>query len=194
MSFLALISKSLPTVIILAAGRSARFRAASGGQDKLHAPLGERSVREHTIAAVQASGLPFHVVEAAHTAHIDQPGMGDSIATGVRACAQAAGWLILPADLPLVQPATLRAVAQALTHHTVVQAIYQGQRGHPVGFAATCGPALMALTGDQGARALLQAHVPFALSVDDAGCIHDVDTPEALEAARRLMAQRVQAL
>ena len=71
MSFLALISKSLPTVIILAAGRSARFRAASGGQDKLHAPLGERSVREHTIAAVQASGLPFHVVEAAHTAHID---------------------------------------------------------------------------------------------------------------------------
>ena len=71
------------------------------------------AVREHTIAAVQASGLPFHVVEAAHTAHMDQPGMGDSIATGVRACAQAAGWLILPADLPLVQPATLRAVAGA---------------------------------------------------------------------------------
>ena len=189
MSFLALISKSLPTVIILAAGRSARFRAASGGQDKLHAPLGERSVREHTIAAVQASGLPFHVVEAAHTAYIDQPGMGDSIATGVRACAQAAGWLILPADLPLVQPATLRAVAQALTHHTVVQPVYQGQRGHPVGFAATCGLALMALTGDQGARAVLQAHTPYALAVEDAGCIHDVDTPEALEAARRLLAQ-----
>ena len=189
MSFLALISKSLPTVIILAAGRSARFRAASGGQDKLHAPLGERSVREHTIAAVQASGLPFHVVEAAHTAYIDQPGMGDSIATGVRACAQAAGWLILPADLPLVQPATLRAVAQALTHHTVVQAVYQGQRGHPVGFAADCGPALMALTGDLGARAVVQANTPYALAVEDAGCIHDVDTPEALEAARRLLAQ-----
>ena len=185
--------QALPTVIILAAGRSTRFRAASGGLDKLHAHLGTLSVREHTIAAVQASGLPFHVVEAAHTAHIALPGMGDSIATGVRVCAQAAGWLILPADLPLVQPATLRAVAQALTHHTVVQAIYQGQRGHPVGFAATCGPALMALTGDQGARAVLQAHAPYALVVDDAGCIHDVDTPEALEAARRLLARRVQA-
>jgi molybdenum cofactor cytidylyltransferase len=185
--------QALPTVIILAAGRSARFRAASGGQDKLQAHLGTRSVREHTIAAVQASGLPFHVVEAAHTAHIDQPGMGDSIATGVRACAQAAGWLILPADLPMVQPATLRAVAQALTHHTVVQAVYQGQRGHPVGFAATCGLELMALSGDQGARAVLQTYAPNALPVDDAGCIHDVDTPEALEAARRLLAQRVQA-
>ncbi len=185
--------QALPTVIILAAGRSTRFRAASGGLDKLQAHLGTLSVREHTIAAVQASGLPFHVVEAAHTAHIALPGMGDSIATGVRVCAQAAGWLILPADLPLVQPATLRAVAQALTHHTVVQAIYQGQRGHPVGFAATCGPELMALTGDQGARAVLQAHAPYALVVDDAGCIHDVDTPEALEAARRLLARRVQA-
>ena len=189
MSFLALISKTLPTVIVLAAGRSARFRAASGGLDKLQALLGTLSVREHTIAAVQASGLPFHVVEAAHTAHIDQPGMGDSIAAGVRACAQAAGWLILPADLPLVQPTTLRAVAQALTHHTVVQAVYQGQRGHPVGFAATCGLALMALTGDLGARAVVQANTPYALAVEDAGCIHDVDTPEALEAARRLLAQ-----
>ena len=182
--------KAMPTVIILAAGRSARFRAATGGLDKLQAHLGTLSVREHTIAAVQASGLPWHVVEAVHTAHIDQPGMGDSIATGVRACAQAEGWLILPADLPLLQPATLRAVAAALTSHTVVQPVYQGQRGHPVGFAATCGPALMALTGDQGARAVLQANTPYALAVEDAGCIHDVDTPEALEAARRLRAQR----
>lgn len=182
-----LMSTSLPTVIVLAAGRSTRFRAASGGQDKLQALLDHRSVREHTLAAVQASGLPFHVVEAAHTAHIAQPGMGESIATGVRACAQAAGWLILPADLPLIQPATLRAVAQALTDHTVVQAVYQGQRGHPVGFAATCGPALMALTGDHGARSVLQTYPPYALAVDDAGCMHDVDTPEALEAARRLI-------
>ena len=183
----------LPTVIVLAAGRSARFRAASGGQDKLQALLDHRSVREHTLAAVQASGLPWHVVESAHTAHIALPGMGDSIATGVRACAQAAGWLILPADLPLVQPATLLAVAQALANHIVAQPTYQGQRGHPVGFAATCGPELMTLTGDQGARAVLQAHAPYALAVEDAGCIHDVDTPEALEAARLLLAQRVQA-
>jgi len=180
----------LATVIVLAAGRSERFRAASGGQDKLHAPLGRGSVREHTLAAVQASGLPWHVVEAAHTAHMDQPGMGDSIATGVGACAQAAGWLILPADLPLIQPGSLRAVAQALANHVVVQPVYQGQRGHPVGFAATCGPALMALRGDQGARAVLQTYAPYALPVDDAGCVHDVDTPEALEAARRLLAQR----
>ncbi len=181
---------TLVTVIVLAAGRSERFRAASGGQDKLHALLDHRAVREHTLAAVQASGLPWHLVEAQHTAHLTQPGMGDSIATGIRACAQAAGWLILPADLPLIHPATLRAVAQALANHVVVQPTYQGQRGHPVGFAALCGPELMALSGDQGARSVLQTYPPHALPVDDVGCVHDVDTPEALEAARRMLAQR----
>ena len=82
-------SAPLPTVIVLAAGRSERFAAASGGQHKLQALLGTRSVREHTLEAVRASGLPWHVVEAAHTAHLQLPGMGDSIATGVRACG---GW------------------------------------------------------------------------------------------------------
>jgi CTP:molybdopterin cytidylyltransferase MocA len=47
----------------------------------------------------------------------------------------------------------------------------------------------MALTGDLGARAVLQAHAPHALAVEDAGCIHDVDTPEALEAALLLLAR-----
>ena len=67
-----------------------------------------RPVLEHTLAAVRASGLPWHLEDAGH------PGMGDSIAAAVRATADAAGWLILPADLPLVQPATLQAVARAL--------------------------------------------------------------------------------
>jgi molybdenum cofactor cytidylyltransferase len=37
--------------------------------------------------------------------------MGDSIAAAVKATAGAKGWLILPADLPLVQAATLHELA-----------------------------------------------------------------------------------
>ena len=40
--------------------------------------------------------------------------MGTSIAAGVRASPDSAGWLVLPGDMPLVQPATLLAVARAL--------------------------------------------------------------------------------
>ena len=67
----------------------------------------------------------------------------------VRATAGASGWLVLPGDLPLVQPHTLRAVAQALASHAVVAPVYRGERGHPVGFAAPCAQQLAALAGEQ---------------------------------------------
>lgn len=177
-----------PTVIVLAAGRSERFRAASGGVDKLQAPLHGRPVRDWVLAAVQRSGLPWHVVERSHTAHLTLPGMGDSIACGVAATPQAQAWLVLPADLPLIQPGTLLAVARALQSQAVVVPTWQDERGHPVGFAVTCAEALLALKGDQGARAVVQRFGAHLLPVDDEGCVHDVDTPQALEHARQRLA------
>lgn len=182
-------TRSLPVVLILAAGLGARFRQAGGTQDKLLTPLGPQRVRDHVVAAAQASGLPWHVVEREHTTHLSAQGMGASIATGVAATAKAPGWLILPADLPLVQADSLRRVAEALAHHTVVVPWVQGQRGHPVGFGGVCRKALLALSGDQGARGVMQAHIPWRLDLEDIGCILDVDTPAALaEAERRLTA------
>ncbi|WP_296447736.1 nucleotidyltransferase family protein [Rhodoferax sp. UBA5149] len=172
---------SSPTVIILASGRGERFAASGGGTHKLQARLGDKTVLQHTLDAVQASGLPWHLEDAGH------PGMGDSIAAAVRATAQAAGWLILPADLPLIQSDTLRAVAAALSDHEVVVPVYRGQRGHPVGFAARCRPALLALKGNQGAAPVVRAHAAIEFIVDDVGCVTDIDTVEDLQAAARLM-------
>jgi molybdenum cofactor cytidylyltransferase len=62
--------------------------------------------------------------------------MGFSIAAGVGERSGAPGWLVLPGDMPLVQPSTLLAVATALEQYPVVYAQYRGRRGHPVGFAA----------------------------------------------------------
>lgn len=181
-----------PVVIVLAAGLGERFRAAGGQQHKLDAPLGGRSVRAHVLAAVQASGLPWHVVERAHTQHLRVQGMGSSIATGVAATANASGWLILPADLPLIQPGTLRRVAQALRTQAVVVPFVDGQRGHPVGFGTVRRDALLALSGDQGAQSVVQAHTVQRIDVDDMGCILDVDTPEALAEAERIWRERCQ--
>ena len=101
--------RRLPTVLVLASGRGERFRASGGTQHKLQAPLAGRAVLARTLDAVRASGLPWHLEDAGH------PGMGDSIAAAVRAtAADAVGWLVLPGDLPLVRPATLRRVAERL--------------------------------------------------------------------------------
>ena len=186
----------LPTVLILAAGRGERFRAA-GGTDKLQEMLLGRRVRDWVTQAARNSGMPWHVVEAAHTAHISTPGMGDSIACGVAATAGAAGWLILPADLPLIQTASLLAVAQMLQNHTVVVPLCAGQRGHPVGFGRQAGEELLALRGDGGAASVVAAWKQRGgvgtLELTDVGCITDVDTPEALRAAQALALQRQKA-
>src|SRR5215213_8982752 len=97
-----------PVVLVLASGRGERFIASGGSGSKLQALLAGKPVLEHTLAAVRASGLPFHVEDAGH------PGMADSIAAAVRATPDAGGWLVLPGDLPLISPQSLRAVASAL--------------------------------------------------------------------------------
>ena len=94
-----------PCVLVLAAGRGERFLASGGSTHKLQAMLGEHSVLETTLAAVKASGLPWHVEYGPHA------GMGESIAAAVKANASANGWLILPADLPLVRAQTLQMLA-----------------------------------------------------------------------------------
>jgi molybdenum cofactor cytidylyltransferase len=176
-----------PVVLVLASGRGERFLASGGQTHKLKALLAGKPVLQHTLDAVVASGLPWHLEDAGH------PGMGDSIAAAVRATAQAPGWLILPGDLPLVMAATLLRVAKSLTSSEapeVVVPVYHGARGHPVGFSSACGPALMGLTGDKGASAVVKAHAALNLLVDDEGCVTDVDTLEALQAAETLFAAR----
>jgi molybdenum cofactor cytidylyltransferase len=171
---------ALPTVIVLAAGKGERFKASGASQDKLETLLHGLPVRAHVLASVHASGLPWHVVEREDTAHLINPGMGDSIACGVAATPDANGWLILPADLPLIQARTLLAVADVLQRNGVVVPRYQGQQGHPVGFSSSCREALLKLTGDQGARAVVAQHDAYRLDVDDEGCVLDVDTVDAL--------------
>ena len=176
----------LPVVLVLAAGRGERFAASGGTTHKLQALLAGKPVLQHVLDAVAPSGLPHHVVHAAPS----RPGMGDSIAAGVRATAHAAGWLVLPGDLPLVRPQTLQAVARALQHHAVVTPVYQGRRGHPVGFAAPCGAQLMALGGEQGAAPVVKMRGATLLAVDDEGVVTDVDTVGDLERAATVLIAR----
>lgn len=155
--------------------------------------LGLQTVLQNTLAAVQASGLPWHLECGPH------PGMGDSIAAAVKATAGANGWLILPSDLPLIQASTLQQLALQLAQLEsrelrVIQPFYQGQKGHPVAFSRAAGQELAELSGDLGAASIVRnAAANQRLQrwdCDDIGCVLDVDTVQALEEARRIWQQR----
>lgn len=176
-----------PAVIILASGRGERFVASGGQGSKLSALIGDKTVLQWTLDAARATGLPWHLEDAGH------PGMGDSIAAAVLATRDANGWLILPADLPMVLPRTILAVADALAHGA--QAAYpmcEGERGHPVGFAASAGAELQNLKGNRGAAGVLSAYSAIEIIVDDRGCVTDVDTLVQLEALQNLYQARAQ--
>ena len=180
-----------PVVIVLAAGRGERFAASGGTVHKLDALLAGKRVLDHVLDAVRGSGLPYHVVRPA--AGSPEAGMGDSIAAGVRATLDASGWLILPADLPLIRSETLRAMALAPPCAVTVPR-YQGQRGHPVRFDAACRADLLNLKGNQGAAPVLLARAAMNsiafVDLDDAGCVTDIDTLDDLRRAEALFVQR----
>jgi molybdenum cofactor cytidylyltransferase len=192
----------LPVVVVLAAGKGSRFEGAG---HKLAQSLGESTVLGSTLAQVIASHLAVVVVTTAPLAADAAQfvarrdvlvvteaqaarGVGHSIAAGVAARADAPGWLVLPADMPLVQSSTLRAVANALADHPVAYAQYLGRRGHPVGFAAELFSELVSLTGDEGARRLLARYPAHGVDVDDPGVLTDIDSAADLAAARARLA------
>ncbi|HEX7438582.1 MAG TPA: nucleotidyltransferase family protein [Caldimonas sp.] len=194
--------KAQPVVIVLAAGKGSRF---AGAGHKLAQHLGAATMLGTTLRHALASHLQVVVVTTERFAALarrsvaardvvvlpevgtqENPllGMGYSIGAGVGARPDASGWLVLPGDMPLVQPATLQAVARELDHHPVVYAQYKGRRGHPVGFAAELYSELSALSGDEGARRLVARYPAFGLEVEDAGVLVDVDTAADLERLR----------
>ena len=192
-----------PAVIVLAAGKGSRFL---GTDHKLSQSLGGLTVLGCTLQHAIASHLQVVVVTTQALADVacrsvaardvivlpevgaaghNTLGMGHSISAGVSARPDAAGWLILPGDMPQVQPVTLQAVARELEHHAVAYAQYKGRRGHPVGFSAELYSELSALSGDEGARRLVARYPAFGVEVDDAGVLVDVDTLADLEGVRR---------
>ena len=181
--------------ILLAAGHARRF-----GADKLMHPLAGQPMACVSAAALRRVLPTLAVVRPEQQTLIEQlaaqgvptitpgetnGGMGMSIAAGVAARAGAKGWLIALADMPFIQPETIACVLAALQNGSVIAApVYQGQRGHPVGFSAAFGDALRALHSDAGARELLQRHAAeiTLIACDDAGILADIDTPSDLPA------------
>jgi molybdenum cofactor cytidylyltransferase len=132
-------------------------------QQRLHALLGD-------------AGCQLVICERAHE------GMGSSLACGVRASANAAGWVIALADMPAIEPGSIRAVAQALHEgYDTAAAFFGERRGHPVGFANSLYAELAALSGDDGARSVLAMQPPHRVSVADRGVLLDLDTPDGLK-------------
>jgi molybdenum cofactor cytidylyltransferase len=89
--------------------------------------------------------------------------------------------------MPYLQQETLTALENAcrdaLTAPGAMPLIapsFRGQRGHPVAVPARLRAAALALTGDQGLKALFASEPVKLLASQDFGVCRDVDRPEDL--------------
>ncbi len=177
--------------ILLAAGAAKRF-----GSHKLLYPLADgmpiavasarhlKQSLEHILAIVKpddtklATLLSAEGLDIAISTH-SELGISASLLTGVQATQYATGWIIALADMPFIQPATIRHVAQLLADGAAMVApFYLGQRGHPVGLSRTFLPDLLKISRDTGACKLLKenSHLLTHFNCDDIGVIRDIDT------------------
>jgi molybdenum cofactor cytidylyltransferase len=191
--------------VLLAAGASRRF----GDECKLVAEVhGTPMVRKVALALrgadlaeiVAVTGqdrlacrdaLGGLAVRFAHNEDWAQ-GMGTSIAVGVASLAQDLdGAFIVPGDMAYLTSDLLMQLVAAFERSGGQAIVYpvtsDGGQRNPVLWPARCSPALGALSGQEGAKALLvrSAEQKITLPVDDPRLLLDVDTLADLEAARR---------
>ena len=116
-------------------------------------------------------------------------GLGYSLADAVQQLGDWDGCLVALADKPFVRADTVRSVRERLATHTLVVPTFDGEYGHPVGFMRQHFRALSGLSGERGARALIDAERDRGLFFEcgDPGVLADVDTPEQLSYWRGLL-------
>jgi molybdenum cofactor cytidylyltransferase len=156
--------------------------AGEAGASPLIAVLGAH--QEQTRAALPLDPSPG-VIPVVNCAW--QQGIASSIHAGLRAledlAPQAPAVLILGCDQPRLAAGHLRALLAAFAAQdapAIVASAYAGVRGIPAVFPRMVFPQLLALRGDQGARALLMRPACPLIELAFPGGEVDIDLPADL--------------
>jgi molybdenum cofactor cytidylyltransferase len=186
--------------VIPAAGQSIRM-----GRPKLALPLGNRTVLEHVLAALQSAGVtPAPVVVGPHVSELAP--LAEAAGAHVLVLAEETAdmratvehglhwlenrfhprpdddWLLVPADHPALDAAVILALLQARTanpHAGIIVPTHAGQRGHPTLIAWRLVTGIQQLPRGQGLNAYLRLHMTetLELPVASPNVLCDLDTP-----------------
>lgn len=188
------------TALILAAGHSARM-----GDFKPLLDLGGEYVIARAVRNFREGGVRDVRVVVGHRAGDLRPvlsslgvtvvandnyaaGMFSSVVCGVNSlAADTGGVFLLPGDMPLVKPPTIRRLADAYAKYdySVIYPCFRGRRGHPPLITRRCFGAIRAENPDSNLRVVLNRFGPTAGEVAciDGGILLDLDTPADYERA-----------
>ena len=186
--------------ILPAAGNSRRM-----GEPKLLLPLGKSTVIEQVVTVLRTGGLdrvvvvirpgdePLRRAAAAAGAHVVEPPeppaeMRQSVQFGLddlrmnRAPELRDGWLLMPADHPLLDVHVLETLLDRWNESDcpILIPTYHGRRGHPVLFRWELAAEVSQIPEGQGLNRLVKQRAAevVELEVDDDAVLLDLDTPD----------------
>jgi molybdenum cofactor cytidylyltransferase len=196
------------SAIILAAGFSSRMEAF-----KPLIRIAGKSFVEHAIALFHTSGIQEIITVVGHRAQEVLPviqtaasrcvinenfadGMYSSVRAGIKALKHPGdAFFLLPVDIPLVQPTTVRRLAVAFDQHSappVCYPLFRSKCGHPPLINSRLINALLSYGGRGGLREFLRGYEDRAISIPvaDPFIRMDADTSQDLLRLKQMMHKR----
>lgn len=186
--------------LIPAAGRSRRM-----GTSKLLLPWNGKTVVEHLIGTLTRSEITAVTIVIRPDDHAlrdvvqqtsaivvvpdhEPPEMRDSIELGLRAIRQRFapsdndGWLLIPADHPLIEPVVLDGLLIRWSHADcqALLPMFGARRGHPTLLCWSLAARIEQLPQDVGVNTLLRSEPNLVTewATDRESVLADLDTPE----------------
>lgn len=95
----------------------------------------------------------------------------NALRVGVQMSPKSCGWFLIPADILMRKPCTLRRLHEALRHHLIVHATVGQQPRLPVGFDRELFSELIHLDSDHALQRLMNRYPTQAVEVDDPGVL-----------------------
>jgi molybdenum cofactor cytidylyltransferase len=181
-------------VLILAAGFSRRM-----GKFKPLLSIGGETITDHLISKFLSSEVEVYLVvgyrgeelkatiKNRNVTFVENPGYSHGMFTSVQAGARALmpgyeAFFVMPVDIPLVRPSTIRRLLTASVEHPgkIVYPVFHMKRGHPPLIPMSLAPVIAEWRRDGSLRAVLSSSERLALevSVPDENILLDINTTD----------------
>lgn len=196
--------KPVIAALLLAAGQSRRM----GSDNKLLAIIDGKPMVRHVAETLQASDVDDILMVTGHDADnvvntiwdlgvssVQNPDFAEGLSTSLKVgfeilSGRADAILVCLGDMPFVTPDSLNKLIKAFdpaAGKSIIVPATSGKRGNPVLLSVQYLPDVMAITGDMGAKAVINSngHAIEAIEIDSSEIFTDIDTPEILAALTR---------
>ena len=187
--------------VILSAGYSSRMK-----RFKPLLKIGETTAVQKLVRSVKDAGIGRIVTVTGYSRELLRPvldsegcieaynadydsGMFSSIKTGMSKARElypdAAGYLVMPVDCPLISAETVRTVAEHAGHDSGGEdffvPVFEGKKGHPLFVPKFYAEEICSYDGPGGLKAVTDKYWDrmVRIPVSDEGCLLDMDTQES---------------